>query len=187
MGQCNCAGEIREGRHKSPRQSLINVLSAPSTVHLKRRFAFRWTVLPHGGHFINNFVNMRVGEACPKFAICYSRTLLITCQIINGGSNTNWYCWQSFTDNPPHLVPRSANDYYISSLIIYQAEFIRGILLWIWFTEPPWLFERITVDFSKLAVLQEPSVFSVLFYLTICLVSWDPVNLSDKTLRDYFD
>lgn len=93
MGQCKCAGEIREGGgHKSPWQSLINVLSAPSKVHLKLRFAFRWNVSPHGGHFINNFVNMRVGDARPELAIRYTEILPLTCEITNGELNTNRPC-----------------------------------------------------------------------------------------------
>lgn len=52
--------------HKSIWQSLIKILSAPSKVHLKLYFAFRWKVLLGGGHFIDKFINVWVGDVHRK-------------------------------------------------------------------------------------------------------------------------
>lgn len=118
MGQCKCAGEIREGGgHKSPGQSLINVLSVPSTVHLKLRFAFRWNVLPHGGHFINNFVKIQVGEVCPQFCKLLQPDSPFNLQSHSQRVECKLARSQSFTDNQLHLFPCPAS--YHTRIILW--------------------------------------------------------------------
>lgn len=61
--------KIKQGRgDKSLWQSLIKVLSAPSKVHLKLHFAFRWKVSQGRGHFIDEFINVLVGDVHLSFA-----------------------------------------------------------------------------------------------------------------------
>lgn len=119
MGQCKCAGEIREqGGHKSPLQSLITVLSMPSKVHLKPRFAFRLNV------------SLRRGTLSICSLLCRWVTLAPNMQAVTAGPSL-WHALMEgrtqtspvdrVTHNLPHLVShvlqKKSHKDVVSSLI----------------------------------------------------------------------